>query len=87
MWQQCLETLSDHDGTHFSAAATSLAKYSQYLFNLQQNIAMISLQQRMLQTTYEERTTAASIESKSLRHENVVLRSSALPPSKQVHKL
>jgi hypothetical protein len=54
VWQQCLEAVSGHEDLEFSAKITSLAKYSQYLFNLQQNTTRISVQQRMLLTAYEE---------------------------------
>jgi hypothetical protein len=39
VWQQCLEVMSDLEGPHFHAGMTSLAKYEQYLFNLQHNTA------------------------------------------------
>jgi hypothetical protein len=34
IWQQCLEAVSDPKGPHFHAGMTSLAMYTQYLFNL-----------------------------------------------------
>jgi hypothetical protein len=37
VWRQRLEAASDRGDPHFSAKTTSLAKYSQYLFNLQQS--------------------------------------------------
>jgi hypothetical protein len=38
IWQQRLEAAFDLKGPHFHAGMTSLAKYAQYLFNLQHNI-------------------------------------------------
>jgi hypothetical protein len=37
VWQQCLEAMTDLRGPHFHAGMTSLAKYTQYLFNFQYN--------------------------------------------------
>jgi hypothetical protein len=37
MWQQCLEVVSDLEGPHFSTGLVALAKYTQYLSNLQHN--------------------------------------------------
>jgi hypothetical protein len=68
VWQQCLEAVSVHEDLEFSAKITSLAKYSQYLFNLQQNTTRISVQQRMLLTAYEESATAILSELERLRH-------------------
>jgi hypothetical protein len=34
IWQQILEAMSDLMGPHFHTGMTSLAKYTQYLFNL-----------------------------------------------------
>jgi hypothetical protein len=36
IWQQCLAAVSDLKGPHFHVGMTSLARYAQYLFNLQQ---------------------------------------------------
>jgi hypothetical protein len=38
-WQQRLAAVSDLEGPHFHAGMTLLARYAQYLFNLQHNIA------------------------------------------------
>jgi hypothetical protein len=35
MWQQHLEDISDCEDPNYNAVTASLAKYSQYLFNLQ----------------------------------------------------
>jgi hypothetical protein len=43
MWWQRLEATSDRGDPHFSAKTASLAKYTQYLFNLQQNTVKISV--------------------------------------------
>jgi hypothetical protein len=39
VWQQRLEVVSNLKGPHFHARMTSLARYVQYLFNLQHNTA------------------------------------------------
>jgi hypothetical protein len=39
VWQQRLEAVSDLKGPHFHTEMTSLARYTQYLFNLQHNSA------------------------------------------------
>ena len=87
VWQQRLEAVSDLEGPHFHAGMTSLARYAQYLFNLQHNTARTGTQQRMRLTAYEEHTTATSHELERLRHENAVLRSGARLPSQQDHEL
>jgi hypothetical protein len=66
---------------------TSLARYVQYLFNLQFNTARTSMEQRMRLTAYEEHATAIACVLERLRHENAVLRMGALPPSKQDREL
>jgi hypothetical protein len=66
---------------------TLLARYAQYLFNLQYNTARTVMQQHMCLTAYEEHTVATSHELERLRHENAVLRSGARPPSEQDREL
>jgi hypothetical protein len=44
IWQQHLEAVSDLKGPHFHTGMTSLAKYMQYLFNLQHNTARTARQ-------------------------------------------
>jgi hypothetical protein len=66
---------------------TSLARYAQYLFNLQHNTARTIMQQHMRLTAYEEHTTATSCELERLRHENAILYSGARPPLEQDHEL
>jgi hypothetical protein len=39
IWQQRLAAVSDLKGPHFHAGMTSLARYAQYLFNMQHNTA------------------------------------------------
>jgi hypothetical protein len=39
VWKQRLEAVSNLKGSHFHAGMTSLARYVQYLFNLQHNTA------------------------------------------------
>jgi hypothetical protein len=41
VWQVGLEAVFDLEGPHFHTGMTSLARYAQYLFNLQHNTAMI----------------------------------------------
>jgi hypothetical protein len=41
MWKQCLEAVSDLKGPHFSTDMAAMAKYVQYLFNLQLNTIRI----------------------------------------------
>jgi hypothetical protein len=43
VWQRCLEAVSDLEGPHFHAGMTSLARYMQYLFNLQHNTSRIGM--------------------------------------------
>jgi hypothetical protein len=87
VWQQRLEAVSNLKGPHFHAGMTSLAKYAQYLFNLQHNTARTAMQQRTCLTAYEESATAATREIERLRHENAILCSSAQPPSELDHEL
>jgi hypothetical protein len=44
VWQQCLEAMSDLKGPHFHGGMTLLARYAQYLFNLQHNTARTARQ-------------------------------------------
>jgi hypothetical protein len=66
---------------------TSLARYVQYLANLQFNTVRTSMQQCMRLTAYEEHATATAHVLERLRHENAVLRMGALPPSEQDREL
>jgi hypothetical protein len=74
-------------GPHFHTMMTSLAKYVQYLFNLQHNNARIARHQRMCLTTYKESATATTCEIERLRYDNTILRSGAGPPSEQDREL
>jgi hypothetical protein len=87
VWQQRLAAVSDIKGPHFHAEMTSLARYAQYLFNLQHNTARIGMQQRTCLLAYEESATAATGEIERLRHENAILRNGVRPPSKQDREL
>ncbi len=87
IWQQRLEAVSDLEGPHFHAGMTSLARYAQYLFNLQHNIARTGMQQRTHLMAYKESATAATGEIERLRHENAILRSGVRPPSEQDREL
>jgi hypothetical protein len=77
----------DLKGPHFHAEMTSLARYVQYLFNLQHNTAKTGIQQRTRLMAYKESATAATGEIERLRHENAILRSGVCPPSEQDHEL
>jgi hypothetical protein len=79
--------VSNLKSPHFHAEMTSLAKYVQYLFNLQHNTTKTGMQQRTCLATYKESATAATCEIGRLRHENAILRSGAHPPSEQDHEL
>jgi hypothetical protein len=87
IWQWRLEAVSDLKGAHFHTGMTSLARYAQYLFNLQHNTTRTGMQQHMRLTSYEESTTTTSRELERLRHENVILHSGACPPSEQDREL
>jgi hypothetical protein len=87
IWQQCLEAVSDLEVPHFHAGMTSLARYVQYLFNLQHNTARTCMQQRMRLTAYKESATTTTHEIERLRHEHAILRSGARPPLEQDHEL
>jgi hypothetical protein len=80
VWQQQLEAVFDLKGPHFHTGMTSLAKYTQYLFNLQHNTARTARQQRTRLTAYEESATTTAREIERLRHENAILCSGACPP-------
>jgi hypothetical protein len=75
--------MSDLEGPHFHVGMTSLARYVQYLFNLQHNTTRIILQQCIRLMAYEGHTTATSRELERMRHENAILDNGARPPSEQ----
>jgi hypothetical protein len=75
--------MSNLKGPHFHTGMTSLARYAQYLFNLQHNTAKTGMQQRMRLTAYKESATATTRDIERLRHENAILRSGARPLSEQ----
>jgi hypothetical protein len=52
MWKQHLEAMSELNGPHFNGGMAPMAKYAQYLFNLQHNTARTIMQQRMHLTAY-----------------------------------
>jgi hypothetical protein len=66
---------------------TSLARYMQYLFNLQHNTARTGMQQRTHLTAYKESVTTTTCEIERLRHENAILHSGAHPASEQDREL
>jgi hypothetical protein len=79
--------MSNLKGPHFHIGMTSLARYAQYMFNLQHNTVRTGMQQRTRLTAYKESATATTREIERLRHENVILCSGARPPSKQDREL
>jgi hypothetical protein len=81
VWQQHLEAMSNLKGPHFHARMTALARYTQYMFNLQHNTAKTGVQQRTYLTAYKKSAPAATCEIERLRHENAILRNGARPPS------
>jgi hypothetical protein len=87
IWQQCPEAVSDLKGPHLNAGMTSLARYTQYLFNLQHNTSRSGIQHCTRLTAYEESATATAREIGGLRHENAILCSGACPPLEQDREL
>jgi hypothetical protein len=87
VWQQRHEVVSDLKGSHFHAGMIWLARYTQYLFNLQHNTTRTGMQQCMRLTAYEEHTAATSHELERLRHENTILHNSVCLPSEQDREL
>jgi hypothetical protein len=81
--KQRLQAMSNLKGPHFHAGMTSLARYTQYLFNLQHNTARTSMQQRTCLTAYKESATTSTRKIERLRHENAILCSGAHPLSEQ----
>jgi hypothetical protein len=87
VWQQRLEAMSNLKGPHFHAEMTSLAKYAQYLFNIQHNTARTARQQRTRLMAYEESGTTIAWEIERLRHENAIVCNGARPPLELDHEL
>jgi hypothetical protein len=83
VWQQHLEAVSNLKGPHFHVGMTSLARYAQYMFNIQHNTARTGMQWRTRMTAYKESATAATHETERLSHENAILHSGARPLSEQ----
>jgi hypothetical protein len=79
--------MSNLKGPHFHVGTTLLARYAQYLFNLQHNTARIGMQSRTLLMVYMESATATTREVERLRHENAILHSGACPLSEQDREL
>jgi hypothetical protein len=79
--------VSDLEDPHFHIRMTSMARYAQYLFNLQHNTARTGMQQRTHLTAYKKSVTAATRDIERLRHESDILCSGARPPSEQNHEL
>jgi hypothetical protein len=87
MWKQLLEAVSDLKGPNFSAGMAAMAKYEQYLFNLQHNTVRIVMQQHMHLTAYDEHNTAISCDLEQMKQENALLHGGTLHPSDQDHEL
>jgi hypothetical protein len=87
IWRQSLEAVSDLEGPHFHAEMTSLARYAQYLFNLQHTTTRIGIQQRMRLMAYKESATTTARKIERLRQENAIRRSGAHSPSEQHREL
>jgi hypothetical protein len=87
MWKQLLEAVSDLEGPHFNVGRAAMAKYVQYLFNLQHNTVRTIMQQLMCLAAYEEHSTPTSHELDHLRYGNAILLSGTLPPLDQDHEL
>jgi hypothetical protein len=81
MWKQHLAAMSEFKGPHFIGGMALMAKYVQYLFNLQHNTTRTIMQQRMHLTAYNEHNTFISCELEQLKLENALLCSGTLPPS------
>jgi hypothetical protein len=64
-----------------------MAKYVQYLFNLQHNTARTVIQQNMHLTAHDEHSKAISSELEQLKHDNFLLCNGTLPPSDQDREL
>jgi hypothetical protein len=67
VWKQHLEVVSDLEDPHFSIGMAAMAKYAQYLFNLQNNTARTVIQQCMYLTVYDEHNTSISHELEQLK--------------------
>jgi hypothetical protein len=62
VWQQHLEAISDPEGPHLHAGMTVMAKYAQYLFDLQHTTPRTVIQQHLCMATYDERHITTSRE-------------------------
>jgi hypothetical protein len=80
MWRQCLQDVTDPEGPHLHSGMAAMTKYTQYMFNLQQNTVKTVVQQRLRMTFLKQHV-------EGLSHENATLRSGTLPPSGQDHEL
>jgi hypothetical protein len=87
VWQQSLEVVSDLKSPHFHAEMTLLARYMQYMFNLQHNTARTCMQQCTRLTAYEESDAATGRKIERLRHENAILRNGPHPSLEQDREL
>jgi hypothetical protein len=79
--------VSDLEGPYFHTGMTSLARYAQYLFNLQHNTTKTGMYQRTRLMAYKESATATTREIERLRHENSILHSGAHSPLEQDREL
>jgi hypothetical protein len=86
VWQRH-EAISDLKRPHCHTEMTSLARYVQYMLNLQHNAARIGMQHRTRLTAYEESAAVTARELERLRHVNAILCSGAHPLSAQDREL
>jgi hypothetical protein len=87
VWKKHLEAVSGLEGPNCGAGMAVMAKYAQYLFNLQYNTARTVMQQRMRLTAYDEHNITISHKLEQLKQENALLHSRTLPPTDQHHEL
>jgi hypothetical protein len=73
-WCQCLEAACDLTREQFNDGWAQMAKYAQYLFNLQHNTGCTIIEQRVHMNTYEEQSIQMSLELERLGHKNLILR-------------
>jgi hypothetical protein len=77
-WRQCLEAACNLASPEFNAGWAQMAKYTQYLFNLQHNTGRIIIEQRVCLNAYMEHATHTSHELERMGHENRILRQGML---------
>jgi hypothetical protein len=83
VWKQCLEVVSDPKGPHFHTGMATMAKYVQYSFNLQHNLAKTGIRQCLSMAAYDEHIITISCELVLRMGENDILYCGTIPPSDQ----